>query len=82
MPNANPLPRHLKPRRAKIFTDGKQSPIDRNDRARVMFLAQLARRKGQCTRAGVEILRALLYAFANLKDGRCFPSYERIAEAA
>ena len=34
------------------------------------------------TRAAVDILRALFFTFANLKDGRCFPSYERLAEAA
>ncbi len=76
------LPNHLRPRRAKLFTDGRQIPIDRNDRARVMFLAEVARRKGEITRAAVDILRALLFTFANLTDGRCFPSYERIAEAA
>jgi hypothetical protein len=30
----------------------------------------------------MDVLRALLYSFHNSKDGRCFPSYERIAEAA
>jgi hypothetical protein len=58
MPKPHPLPRHLRPRRKKLFTDGKQSPIDRNDRARVMWLGQLARRQGQITRAAVDILRA------------------------
>ncbi len=76
------LPTHLRPRRAKLFTDGKQTPIDRNDRARMMALAEIARRKGEITRAAVDILRALLFKFANLADGRCFPSYERLAEAA
>ncbi len=82
MPKFKRLPRHLRPRRQKVFTDGRQTPIDRNDRARLMFLAHVARCKGQITRAGVDILRALIFQFANLKDGRCFPSYERIAEAA
>ena len=82
MPITNPLPRHLKPRRAKVFSDGRQTPIDRNDRARVMLLAEAARRKGEITRAAVDVLRALLFQFANLRDGRCFPSYDRIAEAA
>ena len=76
------LPAHLRPRRAKLFTDGRQTPVDRNDRARVMWLAQMARRRGEITRAAVDIFRELLFTFANLKDGRCFPSYERIAEAA
>jgi len=79
---AQTIPNHLRPRRAKLFTDGKQTPIDRNDRARIIFLAEVARRKGEITRAAVDILRALLFTFANLKDGRCFPSYERLAEAA
>jgi len=79
---AQSIPNHLRRRRAKLFTDGKQTPIDRNDRARVMFLAEVARRKGEITRAAVDILRALLFKFANLADGRCFPSYERLAEAA
>jgi hypothetical protein len=70
------------PRRPKLFTDGRQTPIDRNDRARVMFLARAARRNGAITRAAVDILAALLFVFANLRDGRCFPSYARIAEAA
>ena len=78
----NRLPHYLRPRRAKLFTDGRQAPIDRNDRARVMALADAARRKREITFTGVEILRALMYKFANLKDGRCFPSHERIAEAA
>lgn len=69
-------------KRPKLFTDGRQTPIDRNDRARVMFLARAARRNGLLTRAAVDILGALLFVFANLKDGRCFPSYARIADAA
>ena len=54
------------PRRPKLFTDGRQTPIDRNDRARVMFLARAARRNGAITRAAVDILAALLFVFANL----------------
>ena len=76
------LPAHLRPRRAKLFTDGRQTPIDRDDRARGMWLAQMARRRGEITRAAVDIFRAFLFTFANLEDGRCFPSYERIADAA
>jgi alkylated DNA nucleotide flippase Atl1 len=70
------------PKRPKLFTDGRQTPIDRNDRARVMFLARAARHRGAITRAAEDILAVLLYVFANLKDGRCFPSYARLAEAA
>ena len=82
MSKINRLPRHLRPRRPKLFTDGRQAPVDPNDRARVMVLADAARRDGRITRAAVDILRALLFTFANLKDGRCFPSYARLAEAA
>ena len=39
-----------------------------------MFLARAARRNGLLTRAAVDILGALMFVFANLKDGRCFPS--------
>jgi hypothetical protein len=37
---------------------------------------------GPVSRAFMDVLRALLYSFHNGRDGRCFPSYERIAEAA
>jgi hypothetical protein len=30
----------------------------------------------------LEVLQALLWAFHNAKSGACYPSYERIAEAA
>src|SRR3954451_1421224 len=46
-----------------------------------MVLADAARRRGEITYSAVEILRVLLHQFANLRDGRCFPSYARIAEA-
>ncbi len=69
-------------RRPKVFTDGRQRPIDPADRRRVMHLAHEARRRGDITRAGVDIVQALLFKFANLTDGRCFPSYARIAQAA
>ena len=52
------------PRRPKVFSDGRQAPIDRNDRARVMFLANAARCRGEITRAAVDILRALLFVLA------------------
>ncbi len=70
------------PTREKRFTDGRQRPIDRNDRARLLFLAKAARRRGDLTRAAIEIFEALIYRFANLRDGRCFPSYARLADAA
>jgi hypothetical protein len=71
-----------RPGRRKLFTSGKQAPISRDDRARVMLLADASRRRGNITRAAVDIMRALLFQFANLKDGRCIPSHARLAEAA
>jgi hypothetical protein len=37
---------------------------------------------GPLTHAAQHVLRALLWQFHNARDGRCFPSYERLAEAA
>jgi hypothetical protein len=71
-----------RPGRRKAFTDGRQDPIDRNDRAKLMHLAELSRRRGAITRAAVDIMRALLFQFANMKDGRCIPSHKRLGEAA
>jgi Helix-turn-helix domain len=41
-----------------------------------------ASHKGPITRTFLEVLQALLWGFHNSRDGRCFPSYERIAEQA
>jgi hypothetical protein len=76
------LPANARPGRRKLFTSGRQPPIDRNDRAKLMLLADESRRRGNITRAAVDIMRALLFQFANMKDGRCIPSYARLAEAA
>jgi hypothetical protein len=65
-------------------------PLDRNAKARIIVYTKAynARMKekgqhtGPVTRAFMDVLRALLYGFHNGRDGRCFPSYERIAEAA
>jgi DNA-binding MarR family transcriptional regulator len=37
---------------------------------------------GQITAKALAVLEALLWGFHNAKSGLCFPSYERIAEAA
>ena len=37
---------------------------------------------GVITAKAVAVLEALLWGFHNTKSGLCFPSYERIAEAA
>ncbi len=64
------------------------TPLDRNQRARILFLAQkLDRstklkggRNGVLGYIGLEVLRALLLVFHNQKTGACFPSYDRIQE--
>ncbi|OYY03524.1 MAG: hypothetical protein B7Y73_06595, partial [Acidocella sp. 35-58-6] len=38
--------------------------------------------RGPLTRATLEVLEALLWGFHNSRDGRCFPSYETIAQRA
>jgi DNA-binding transcriptional MocR family regulator len=40
------------------------------------------RHYGAITGKDLDVLRALLWRFHNAGDGRCFPSYERLAEAA
>ena len=50
-----------------------------------IYTARLRRKgehRGPLTRATLDVLRALLWGFHNRHTGRCFPSYEAIAEAA
>jgi hypothetical protein len=68
---------------------GRPRPLDRNAKVRLMHWARcLARRTekgkayGQVTAKALAVLEALLWGFHNAKSGICFPSYERIAEAA
>jgi hypothetical protein len=78
------------PRREKVFGYAPGVPLDRNAKVRIMMYVRAynarTREKGQhtgpVTRAFMDVLRALLYSFHNGRDGRCFPSYERIAAAA
>ncbi len=77
-------------RREKVFGPGRAIPLDKNAKARVWAYAQgytaLHRRKGQhrgpLTRAYLDVLKKLLWGFHNAETGRCFPSYEAIAEKA
>jgi helix-turn-helix protein len=80
---------YSKPRREKMFGEGQLLPLDRNAKARIMVLARaLMRRSGEGKHYGVltakfvAVLEALLWGFHNAGTGRCFPSYERIAERA
>ena len=86
---ATALPRHLRPRREKLFGDGRPMPLDREGKVRVMWRARALMRRteagkhyGQVTAKAVAVLEALLWGFHNARSGLCFPSYEKIAEKA
>jgi len=76
--------------RTKTFGAGQAVPLDRNAKARIQAAAeaytarnrQPGQHKGPLTRAFLDVLKALLWAFHNSRTGCCFPSYERIAEKA
>ena len=85
-----PLGRIGYSKREKVFGEGRSIPLDGNAKARIWAyaLARTAklRRPGQhrgpLTRAMLDVLRTLLWGFHNGISGRCFPSYERIADRA
>jgi hypothetical protein len=82
------LPLRPRRRREKIFGQGRGVPLDRNAKARIMVYARAwsvrhrrpGQHRGPLTRATLEVLHALLWGFHNSRDGRCFPSYETIAQ--
>jgi hypothetical protein len=83
------LPAHLRPRREKIFGDGRPRGLDRNAKVRIMHRAAALVRKtekgkhyGIITAKMLDVLKALLWVFHNGRSGLCFPSYEAIAKAA
>ena len=85
------LPRHLRPRREKIFGAAPSHHLDGNAKARVWAAAgaynsanrQPGQHQGPLTWATLRVLRALLWRFHSADGGgRCFPSYERIAAVA
>jgi hypothetical protein len=77
-------------RRQKVFGPGRAVPLDRNAKVRIAAYARAwsvrnrrsGQHKGPITRTFLEVLQALLWGFHNAHSGRCFPSYERIAERA
>jgi Helix-turn-helix domain len=76
-------------RREKLFGEGRLLPLDRNAKARIITLGRAlshrtepGRHYGMLTAKFVAVLGALLWGFHNAASGRCFPSYERIAERA
>jgi hypothetical protein len=75
--------------REKVFGEGRCLPLDRNAKARIMTLARALTRRtdkgkhyGLVSAKFLAVLNALLWGFHNCQSGRCFPSYERIAERA
>ena len=75
--------------REKLFGGGRPRALDRNAKARIMHLARCLSRRtekgrayGQITAKALAVLEAILWTFHNAGSGLCFPSYERIAEAA
>jgi len=76
-------------RREKMFGLGRPRALDRNAKVRIMHWARCLSRRtekgrayGVVTAKALAVLEVLLWAFHNAKSGVCFPSYERIAEAA
>lgn len=76
-------------RRDKVFGEGRQVPLDRNAKIRIMVLARALMRRqeqgkhyGAVTAKFLAVLGALLWGFHNAASGRCYPSYEAIAERA
>jgi hypothetical protein len=64
-------------------------PLDRNAKARLLHRARCLMRStekgrhyGPITAKAYAVFSALLVGFHNNESGRCFPSYDRIAEAA
>jgi len=83
------LPAHLRPRREKVFGDGRPRPLDRNAKARIMTFARVLMRRtekgkayGAITAKALAVLEALLWGFHNARSALCFPSYATIAERA
>ena len=85
------VPRHLRPRREKIFGPAPEHRLDGNAKARVWAAAaaynsanhQRGQHQGPLTWATLRVLRALLWRFHGADGGgRCFPAYEKIAAVA
>jgi hypothetical protein len=90
MSATNILPKHLRPCREKVFGPARGIPLDGNAKARIKAFVQgynaKHRQEGQhggpITRAYMEVFEAMLFGFHNSRSGRCFPSYEAIADKA
>jgi len=83
------LPTYLRPRREKVFGEGRPRALDRNAKVRIMTLAralshrtQKGKHYGIISAKTLAVLEALLWGFHNARSGLCFPSYETIAARA
>lgn len=73
---------------AQFVMDWRQHcrALDRNERARIIFMSEAlerrtkraGRRNGLLGYVGLQVLRCLMLAFLNGKNGLCCPSYEAI----
>ena len=75
--------------RQKVFGEGRSIALDREAKIRIMTLARaLTKREqpgkhwGVLTAKFVAVLGAILFGFHNYQTGKCFPSYEAIADKA
>lgn len=75
--------------RTKMFGEGRAIPLDRNTKVRIemyvrakMQRSEPGKHYGEISAKSFAVFKALLWAFHNSKSGRCFPSYETIAEKA
>jgi hypothetical protein len=88
--DARPRFRQLTNHKPRFIPDwrGHCRPIDRNERAKIMFLAEAlerrtkpkGRRNGQLGYVGLRVLKALLFGFLSLATGRLDPSYAAMGE--
>jgi hypothetical protein len=86
---SNSLPQHLRPRREKVFGNGRPRPLNTNAKARIMVKARTLMHRtekgkhyGQLTAKCLAVLEALLWGFHNARSGLCFPSLATIAKKA
>lgn len=81
-----PRPPNRRQRRGSTLRPVRFQPLDRNQRARLIFLAErydaatrLPRQHGgDLKRSGLHVLKVLLFHFLSVANGRCDPSYEAI----
>jgi DNA-binding MarR family transcriptional regulator len=82
--------RQRRQRRGSTLEQVQYRPLERNQRARLIFLAERldahthepGKHGGCLKRTGLQVLRVLLFHFHNARTGRCDPSLETIAKAA